>query len=542
MRIKASHLLLPALLAIALSNICVPAVHSEQLLHNTGFADSRGWAFGSASIERGQGVGGTNAVLLSGTKAAGKDWTHLGLEIKEPPINRKLTFKVLCKAESEGQTVSINTFAYDKVDGLINPTSQKSTSLSNSIWKEVSAEFVAPVGTKKLSIWIVNRDARAASICMPSLTLGAPARVETVANRVQKQFDQSKPSIIQVDYKTSVQSFWGHSGVLTFPVPGTYREQVPLTFNISAEPANALISYKMKLREDGRNWCCEATVSPNRSGAIVRWQSLVLCNTRAAEKLPKTKPASIPQVAEWTKSSTCVQSDAPEIQAKANELSKRVDDVEAYARKVIQFTQSNNGTGAKFDSLDAKAALSCGGSCTSRANLGAALLRAKGIPARTVSHMPAWYQGPMYEHWLTEYWHPQVGWVWLETTLNHFAQPPNTLVVLSCSNLADENKSEDSIHLRGIMHGAAYMSGCEFAPELNPAGLVDPQTNTAKQVASVSGNADEMNKLWKAANFSFSKLYSISDPARAKQYTAQIKPAALIGNAEAITRELVKLK
>lgn len=72
-------------------------------------------------------------------------------------------------------------------------------------------------------------------------------------------------------------------------------------------------------------------------------------------------------------------------------------------------------------------------SCSTRA-LAVALLRARGIGARTISHIPIW-GGWMDGHWMLEYWHPGEGWIWLESALNQFEPSPNSLVILAVSEL-----------------------------------------------------------------------------------------------------------
>ena len=68
----------------------------------------------------------------------------------------------------------------------------------------------------------------------------------------------------------------------------------------------------------------------------------------------------------------------------------------------------------RVDALTATEALTKRGSCTSCANLGAALLRAQGIPARIVAGYPTWC-GALQTHYVVEYWLPQGGWRLLES-------------------------------------------------------------------------------------------------------------------------------
>jgi hypothetical protein len=237
-------------------------------------------------------------------------------------------------------------------------------------------------------------------------------------------------------------------------------------------------------------------------------------------------------VAQWTQSTTCVQSADPAIRAKADELARGTDDVESYVRNVIAFTSTNKGEGAKFNALDAKRALLCGGSCTSRANLAAALLRAHGVAARTLSHLPAWYPHGCFEHWLVEYWHPGVGWVWAESTLGLLQPAPNQLVVLAESSADDENKALDPIHLRYIMPGAAYLSGPELSKELTAADLIDSNSsNTAVTQGEIKGSPAQIKSLLDQARQSFASL----SPHTSASRTQAIELAVQHGDANELT-------
>jgi hypothetical protein len=283
---------------------------------------------------------------------------------------------------------------------------------------------------------------------------------------------------------------------------------VPLTFELSSTPAQALKSYRWRQRPDGINWTCEATVAPPTEGAVIRWESLVLVNDRARVKLPRTsKPEVTKSLEDWTRSTACVQSSDPAIQAQALKLSKDAPDLGSYARSVAQFTATNYGKpGSTFDTLDARKALDCGGSCTSRANLAAALLRARGVPARTLAHLPTW-SGPLYEHWLVEYWHPGVGWIWLETSQGVTQPAPWTVVVLNVAGPADEDKSLDPIHLRYVMPGAPYLSTCLLSKELlRASGLVPGACNVAVPVARLEGTQKQVETVFAAARKAHARL------------------------------------
>jgi hypothetical protein len=219
------------------------------------------------------------------------------------------------------------------------------------------------------------------------------------------------------------------------------------------------------------------------------------------------------------------QSDDPAIRDKAKELAEGTEGVEPYARRVIEFTAHDQGKdGVAFDALDARKGLDCGGSCTSRANLAAALLRARGIPARTVAHLPTW-SGPLYEHWLVEYRHPGAGWVWLESSLGQFRPRPCTLVVLGVANPEDEDRAFDPLQTRQVMPGAPHLSVHVGSEPLHPAPQLDLRIGGAGNVATIetrlSGTEAELANLFSVARGAFETLVrecetGLADAARAE--------------------------
>jgi hypothetical protein len=302
----------------------------------------------------------------------------------------------------------------------------------------------------------------------------------------------------------------GDVGTLTFPVPGTYRDQVPLAFSLQATPPAALQGYHWRKREDGLNWLCEVKVAPPKEGAVVRWEALVLVGDRPAAELPAAPKPEVPRDAErWLQSTGCVQSADPAVRAKAEELARGTDDVGAYARRVVQFTAQHPLDMRKFLDLSARCALDCGGSCTNRANLCAALLRARGIPARTLAHLPTW-SGPLFEHWLVEYWHPGAGWVWLESSLNQVQPSPWTLVALNVANPEDEDKAFQPARTRGVVPGAPYLSvrelSRELLPKLNAATDAAETSNLATPEVRLRGTKQELDDLFAAARQAYAEL------------------------------------
>jgi len=279
-----------------------------------------------------------------------------------------------------------------------------------------------------------------------------------------------------------------------------------LTFEVEVDPPEALRSWRWRERADGNNLLCEIELEPGANQHVqVGWKSLVLVRDQAKQSLPAAAAPDNPAEAEpWLRATACVQSDAAAIVAKARELAEGCDDVESYVRKVLGFTTTNQGTGAEFVTLDALAALSCGGSCTNRANLCAALLRAHGIAARTQAHLPTWSK-KVYEHWLVEYWHPGKGWTWIESTLGDYPAIPRTLVVLNVANPEDEDLAfGERIRHSGVMTGAPFRAVHDIAKPLRVGE--HPGLNSAKAQMQLRGSDEQFATLAELAEQRFIEL------------------------------------
>ena len=228
-----------------------------------------------------------------------------------------------------------------------------------------------------------------------------------------------------------------------------------------------------------------------------------------------------------------MQSDDPAVAAKAEELAAGTTDVAGFVRNVLDFTSTNRGSGAAITALDARLALDCGGSCTSRANLCAALLRAQGIAARTQAHLPTW-SGPLYEHWLVEYWHPGAGWIWVESTKGEVRPAPWSLVVLNTANPEDEDHAFDErIRHSGVMPGVALWAVHDIRAPLTRGK--PKELNVARAEGPIRGDEAAMRALFVAAEAAFSRLRGAAKLGRSPKLTnAAVATAVATGDASAL--------
>ncbi|HLK60144.1 MAG TPA: transglutaminase domain-containing protein [Chthonomonadaceae bacterium] len=473
---------------------------ADELLANPTFAEgAKGWRLMSASVLPSIQRGASGVVQLEKRRAMGEMGGTVFTDALKAPVEHELRFQA--SAKGKGQ-LGINVFAQNG-DLELLASGHWDVALTGKDWQPITANLVAPIGTTSYRIVLYNDSDSPILLAEAHLSTGAEKRPDPSTLR-----SLGGPGVIRAIERAPVKTKPGVTGVVTFPIPGEYRDQVPLAFRVTSNPPGAIRGYTWRKRPDGMNWLCDVSVSTGPKGALVKYEALVLVGNRDPAVLSKTNKPEVPaDVEKWTHSTACVQSADPIIRKKAEELAQGTEDIETYARKVMAFTSTNRGTGAPFKALDAKAAMACGGSCTSRANLAAALLRARGIPARTVAHLPLW-SGPLYEHWLVEYWHPGVGWVWLESTLGKWQPRPWTVAVLNVAMPEDEDRAFDPLHLRYVMPGAPHSAVIELSDAVWPAEdlVQDDATNIAEPVAPLQGSAEEMTTLFQAARAAFTQL------------------------------------
>jgi len=169
--------------------------------------------------------------------------------------------------------------------------------------------------------------------------------------------------------------------------------------------------------------------------------------THVPEKAPIPSPENYPQeVKKWLQPTISVQSDDDRIIAEAKQIMEKVGnpDAVAFIREML-----NRITKIKFEKpkgCDAVSMLEQGGACTSHANLGAALCRVVGIPARVIACYPTW-NIPFQTHYIIEAYIDGFGWIPAETSMNQFPFQSYKQVYVSKVQIEDEKDSFDAFRL-----------------------------------------------------------------------------------------------
>ena len=138
----------------------------------------------------------------------------------------------------------------------------------------------------------------------------------------------------------------------------------------------------------------------------------------------KRQPETWPDEATpWLAATWCANADHERIRALAGKIRAETDDVLQIIRRVQAETSSIfRSAEGQLENLTAVEALDKVGSCTSCANLVAALLRACDVPARILAGYPPWY-GPLQTHYIVEAYVPEFGWYPIEASMSRSPWP-----------------------------------------------------------------------------------------------------------------------
>ncbi|MFA6213073.1 MAG: transglutaminase-like domain-containing protein [Candidatus Obscuribacterales bacterium] len=465
----------------------------NNLIKNSNFSDNgAGWSFKHAIIHT-----NTDHVYteLIGLREQQEPYSSAITAIKNAPSNRLLNFSCDLKTAHYNFVVEINITALNECLEKIGEWHTQTLAIEHS-WTTFHTSFPSPSDCSAISIEIKNGTTDSVFLSHPSLTVGSYSR--TYSHQQCADIDRKQISVLETRCKIDVLTEPGmDSGNVTFAIPCQYKNQIPLCFELTTTPKSALSQYKVFPRDDGTNWLCSVELV-DCEAVTIEWKSAVLVGEASADSSNLDSPLG------YLEATKCVQSDDREILKIATDLAHEADSIEKIIESVVLFTASNPNS-YEYESLDAKTALAQGGSCTSRANLATALLRALKIPARTVSHLPVWGSW-MYQHWLVEYFHPSKGWQWIEPTMNLLKPCQNRLVLLAFASIDDENKSSDPDQLRAIMPGAPYLSGYILSESLT-IGFRGSE-NFAYELGQIEGNSVELDSLFHEARMALVRASS----------------------------------
>ncbi len=332
-----------------------------------------------------------------------------------------------------------------------------------------------------VSLEIVDRDAEVTGSGMSFADIG-PGLLEITGAMELKQ----KPSLTSRIAQTlglsaeSADNEQEQSVNVLIPLPLAYRRQVPVTYELTVHPPEAATGITV-YQDTPNNHVAKVSVvlGGKHDKVYIKFRSLVLVGPESFSGVPDR--AQIPdrwpeECQPWLKSTWCVDSQNEKIQAVSSQIRDDADDVMTIIAAVLKRagTVFSNAQGHALD-LTAVSALTGRGSCTSNANLVAALLRASNIPARVVAGYPSW-SGPLQTHYIVEAYVPGFGWYPIESSLCKSPWPNEYQVNVAIIPPKYESRELADIRTQ-IAGGVPYLSLTEMpdAPScVSSKGTVDP--------------------------------------------------------------------
>lgn len=236
------------------------------------------------------------------------------------------------------------------------------------------------------------------------------------------------------------------------PLPQAMDGQVPLTFCVRSSPLEAVDEYRLQRRDRSNDVLSVLLKGTPDQEVRIEWSSLVLVAGESTTPDP-AKPDS------YRRSSGCVQAESAKIQKLAVDLWPENGQVAEYAARIQQWIREMKPVQTP-QSLDALGILDSGanGICTANANLALALLRAKGVPSRSMAVIPPISQR-LEMHRIVEYF-DEDQWLPFDPSALHTDLPmkPYQSIIMAKTTIADEELA--------MQPRMGSMRGCPYGQEL----------------------------------------------------------------------------
>lgn len=241
------------------------------------------------------------------------------------------------------------------------------------------------------------------------------------------------------------------AATLQLPLPQHTAGQIPLVLGVAATPAAALRSLVLRATDGGT--ALVATVQDKLGTEVtIAWNSVVLL-------VERPDVATADAAAPFRAATPCAQANDAAIAALAAQLAPAAA-VPAELAKALQRWLPQQARTKRAMTMDALALLASGnhGICTMNANLGVALLRQRGVPARSLAVLPT--DGQRLEmHRIVE-WFADGAWHRFDPSLVHADVPmrASQSVVMAITSIADEERAD--------VLRPAVPRGCPFGQEI----------------------------------------------------------------------------
>lgn len=253
-----------------------------------------------------------------------------------------------------------------------------------------------------------------------------------------------------------------------FPLPLAYRDQVPLTFRLVVQPHECAKEVEI-IEGPGENRILKLALDnlDKHQDIKVAYNSVVLVAPTKFNAVPRSAkfPEEWPTEAKpWMASTWCCDHENERIKAMAGKIRGDSNDViDVINKTLVSASQKMAKAKGRVNDLIATEALDKEGSCTSSANLVAALLRGAGIPSRILSGYPTW-SGPLQTHYIVEAYVPQYGWYPVESTMCRAPWPNHQQVNVSVVPIEHESQAKAKMRNQ-VAGGVPYLSLTELENE-----------------------------------------------------------------------------
>ena len=236
------------------------------------------------------------------------------------------------------------------------------------------------------------------------------------------------------------------------PLPQLTASQIPLHYTIATVPTTLRVAYHLQSRA-GSDVVLSVRLSGQRNDEIhINWSAVVL--------FPSTSNTAAPiSLDDYRQPTACVQSTAPAVIQLAEKLWPADGGTIAYAGRIQDFIRDSKPLQPPR-SLDAIGILASGanGICTANANLAAALLRAKNIPARSLAVIPLLGQR-LEMHRIVEFFASDRWQAFDPSSLRpERPLPPGHQIIVATTTVADENVA--------MLLRPGASPGCPYGQEL----------------------------------------------------------------------------
>jgi len=283
---------------------------------------------------------------------------------------------------------------------------------------------------------------------------GMDARHETLAAKLSSagRETMTMPGLVGALGGARVKLLKAGAHQVLLPLPQVTDGQVPVWYFIRSTPRDAAVEYRIQRREKLNDIISVQLQGERDQEVQLEWSSVVLVAGKAV--LPSDAPA-----ASYLSPTSCVQADSSQIKGLTEQLWPENGHVEQYARNIQRFIREMKHA-KQPRSLDALGILDSGtnGICTANANLAVALMRAKGIGARSMAVIPPTSQR-LEMHRIVEY-SDDGQWQYFDPSSLHADVPmkPWQTLIMAKTTVADENLA--------MKPRMGSMLGCPYAQEL----------------------------------------------------------------------------